>query len=44
MSDPAGNRVFAILKVLSYVSLAAMGAATVYAAAMAVRYWPGITV
>jgi hypothetical protein len=44
MRDPAGNRVFGILKVLSYVSLASMGAAILYAAAMALRYWPGISV
>ena len=44
MSDPGGNCVFAILKILSYVSLASMGAAIVYAAAIAVRYWPDIRV
>lgn len=44
MNDPAGSRVFSILKVLSYISLGSMGAAIVYAAAMAVRYWPGISV
>jgi hypothetical protein len=44
MMDPAGTPVFTILKVLSYVSLAAMVGAIVYAAAMALRYWPGISV
>jgi hypothetical protein len=44
MTDGAGGPVFPILKALSYVALAAMAAAIVYAAAMALRYWPGISV
>ena len=44
MNDPAAGPVFAILKGLGYVALAAMGASIVYAAAMALRYWPGISV
>ena len=44
MTHPAGTPVFTILKVLSYVALAAMLAAILYAAAMALRYWPGIAV
>jgi hypothetical protein len=44
MVDPAASRVFALLKGLSYVALASMGAAILYAAAMALRYWPGISV
>jgi hypothetical protein len=40
MSDPAGGRVFTILKVLNCLSLASMGAAIVYAAMLAVQYWP----
>jgi hypothetical protein len=44
MADPAASPVFALLKVLSYVALAAMLAAMVYAAVMALRYWPGIAV
>jgi hypothetical protein len=35
---------FGILKALSYVALAAMAGAILYAAAMALRYWPGIAV
>jgi hypothetical protein len=35
---------FTVLKVLSYVALAAMAGAIVYGAAMALRYWPGISV
>jgi hypothetical protein len=35
---------FAVLKILSYVALAAMAAAILYAGAMALRYWPGISV
>jgi hypothetical protein len=35
---------FTVLKVLSYVALAAMAAAILYAAAMSLRYWPGIAV
>lgn len=44
MTDPAGSPAFTVLKALSYVTLAAMAAAVVYAAVMAVRYWPGIAV
>ncbi|HZN24440.1 MAG TPA: hypothetical protein VFB75_09430 [Burkholderiales bacterium] len=44
MNDPAARSVFAILKLLSHISLAAMLGAVLYAAAMALRYWPGITV
>jgi hypothetical protein len=40
---PAGP-VFAVLKILSYVALGAMAASILYAAAMALRYWPGIGV
>jgi hypothetical protein len=35
---------FGILKALSYVALAAMTGAILYASAMALRYWPGISV
>jgi hypothetical protein len=35
---------FTVLKILSYVALAAMAGAIVYGAAMALRYWPGIAV
>ena len=44
MVDPTASRAFALLKGLSYVVLASMGAAILYAAAMALRYWPGISV
>ena len=44
MNDPAAGLVFAILKVLGCVALAAMAASIVYAAGMALRYWPGISV
>lgn len=44
MQEPAASLVFAVLKLLSYVALIGMGAAIIYAAAMAVRYWPGIAV
>jgi hypothetical protein len=44
MIDHASSPFFALLKSLGYVALAAMGAAVVYAATMAVRYWPGISV
>ena len=44
MTDPAASPAFAILKTLGYVSLAAMAAAMIYAAVMALRYWPGIAV
>jgi len=40
---PAGP-VFAVLKILSYVALGAMAAAILYAAEMALRFWPGIGV
>jgi hypothetical protein len=42
--DPAASPYFKTLKLLSYVALAAMAAAMVYAAVMALRYWPGIAV
>jgi hypothetical protein len=35
---------FTALKVLSYVAHAAMAGAILYAAVMALRYWPGIGV
>ena len=44
MTDPAASPFFSLLKILSYVALAAMLVAIVYAATMAVRYWPGIGV
>jgi hypothetical protein len=44
MTDPAASPAFAVLKILSYVALAAMAGAILYAAVMAVRYWPGIAV
>jgi hypothetical protein len=44
MTDPAANSAFTVLKILSYVALAAMAAAILYAAVMALRYWPGIAV
>ena len=44
MNGAADGFVFTILKVLSYVALAAMAGAIVYATAMALRYWPGISV
>jgi hypothetical protein len=44
MADPATSPAFAVLKILSYVALAAMLAAILYASVMAVRYWPGIAV
>jgi len=44
MNDGSVRTFFAVLKVLSYVALAAMAGAILYAATMAVRYWPGITV
>lgn len=44
MTDPAASPFFSLLKILSYVALAAMLAAMVYAAVMALRYWPGIGV
>lgn len=44
MTDPAASPVFAVLKILGYVSLASMVAAMIYASVMALRYWPGIAV
>jgi hypothetical protein len=44
MTDPAASPIFTVLKILGYVSLASMGAAMIYAAVMALRYWPGIAV
>lgn len=44
MTDPAASPFFSLLKALSYVALAAMLAAILYAAVMALRYWPGINV
>jgi len=44
MTDPAAGPAFLVLKILSYVTLAAMAGAIVYAATMALRYWPGIGV
>ena len=44
MQNDSGGAVFVALKVLSYVAHAAMAGAIVYAAVMAVRYWPGIAV
>lgn len=44
MTDPAAGSAFVILKILGYVALASMAGAIVYAAAMALRYWPGIGV
>jgi hypothetical protein len=44
MQQPAVAPVFSILKVVSYVVLAAMAGSAVYAAAMVLRYWPGIAV
>ena len=44
MADPATSPAFTVLKILSYVALAAVLAALVYAAVMALRYWPGIAV
>ena len=43
MHDPQ-RAAFSALKLLSYVAVAAMLASLVYAAAMALRYWPGIAV
>jgi hypothetical protein len=43
MTEPA-SAVFGVLRILGFVSLAAMAAAIVYAAVMALRYWPGIAV
>ena len=44
MNGAPGEPFFTILKALSYVALAAMAGAILYAAAMALRYWPGISV
>ena len=44
MNETPAGTVFAVLKTLGYVALAAMAAAILYAAAMALRYWPGISV
>ena len=44
MNAAPGGPVFTILKALSYVALAAMAGAILYGAAMALRYWPGISV
>jgi hypothetical protein len=44
MTEPADNAAFTVLKLLGYVALAAIAAAIVYAAVMALRYWPGIAV
>lgn len=44
MNDSSVNTFFAVLKILSYVALAAMAGAIVYSGVMALRYWPGIAV
>ena len=44
MNDNPVSPFFPVLKTLSYVALAAMAGAIVYAVIMAVRYWPGIAV
>lgn len=44
MNDGEVSLFFGMLKVLSYVALAAMAGSIVYGAAMAIRYWPGIAV
>lgn len=44
MNDNLVSPFFSVLKILSYVALAAMAGAILYAATMAVRYWPGIAV
>ena len=44
MTDPAASPAFTVLRLLGYVALTAMGAAILYAAVMAIRYWPGIAV
>ena len=44
MNDSSVSTFFTVLKALSYVALAAMAGAIVYAAVMALRYWPGIAV
>jgi hypothetical protein len=40
----SGRAVFQVLKILGYVAEAGMAAALIYAAVMAIRYWPGIRV
>ena len=44
MNDSSVSTFFSVLKVLSYVVLAAMAGAIVYSSVMAIRYWPGIAV
>jgi hypothetical protein len=44
MQNNTADPVFIVLRVLSYVAQAAMAGAIVYAATMAIRYWPGIAV
>lgn len=44
MNASAHPLAFVLLKTLSYVSLAAMAAAILYAVVTAVRYWPVINV
>ena len=44
MQQSAVAPIFSVLKILSYVALAAMAGSAVYAAAMVLRYWPGIAV
>ena len=44
MNGSGVGPVFALLKTLAYVALAAMAGAIVYACVMALRYWPGIGV
>ena len=44
MDETAAGPIFAALKALAYVALAAMAAAIIYASVMAIRYWPGIAV
>ncbi|MGZ8154476.1 MAG: hypothetical protein ACXWUH_12975 [Burkholderiales bacterium] len=44
MSNGPGGPFFSLLKLLSHVAVVAMLGAIVYAGAMALRYWPGISV
>ncbi|HEX2828033.1 MAG TPA: hypothetical protein VHP37_16895 [Burkholderiales bacterium] len=44
MNESTGEPFFTALKILSWVALAAALGAIVYAASMALRYWPGIGV
>ena len=44
MTEPADHSAFTVFKILGYVALAAMAASIIYAAVMALRYWPGIAV